>query len=174
MQLHITPQFNTKEIIDSTIKTRWFEFQMEVVEIGKRLHSYMVNYVNQNRKRSGGTGKLAGSIQFDWVVGPGTISWGIGLISTLPQYWYVVNYGKKITGEPFIPGGGKYRPYLFTDGKADAQKRGKGTSQALGFRKRIGPLEPVPSVIRPMNYIESTSGRLDAELATLFARLRSV
>lgn len=174
LSMTITPPFRAREIYDSTIKKSWFEFQLGVFEIGKMAHSYMQSFINSNRKREGGTGNLANSITFEPKTGAGTVFVGIGNIDILQArapYWYVTNYGQKITGEPFVPGGGKVRPVDFGGNPPEASLRGRGTEKVTGLKRIIGQ-EPVPSIVRPMHYIQATEHRINANLRNLLNRLR--
>lgn len=174
MKLKITPRFSTKEIMDDTIRKHWTNFQYRAIVMGGKLAHYMKHYITANRKRAGGTGNLSKAIKFEKTVGAGVFSWGIGdinLLNNQAKYWYVVNYGKKISGGEFIPGGRKYRPIEFTDGRADSSKRSQGTARAISF-KRITGNESIPSVIRPMNYIQATRHQLDKEIRQLLAKLK--
>ena len=180
-RVKLTPIFDTKEIMNTTLQKDWFEFQNHALQTGKALLHYMQSFINANRKRSGGKGTLARAMDFYIIDTKAKVHWGIGHIPSLNQrakgfggrpYWYVVNYGKKATGEAFIPGGGRYRPYMFTDGPADPSKRGAGTSKATGFKRITGSNEPKPSVIRPMNYIEATYHQLLSHINALLARFK--
>jgi len=174
IKLTVTPKFNTKEIIDNTIGKFWFQFQLSAFNLGLKTQQYMINYIKTHKHRAGGTGLLESSINLETASSPGSISWGVGAIANLPKYWYVVNYGKKVTGEDFIPGMGKVRPVMFSDGGADASKRGAGTGQVWGIRNIIGENEPLPSKIRPLNYMQATRAKLNANLRNLINRLKKV
>jgi len=173
-RVRVTPVFRTTEIMKDTLQTDWFQFQLHAHETGKALLHYIQAFINSNRKRSGGKGTLAKAMTLDILSTTGQIHWGLGNINTLNQrakYWYVVNYGKKATGEAFIPGGGRYRPIRFTDGPADPSKRGRGTARVTQM-KRITGDEPRPSAIRPMNYIEATYQQLIIHTKHLLARFK--
>lgn len=166
----ITPKFNAKKITDETIKRMWFEFQAEAIDIGRRLHREVRMYINQNRHRTGGTGTLARSITFDKEIGLGQISWGIGNMDTMNQYapyWYVINFGKMITGGEFIPGGGKFRPIKFDGSPADPSLRGRGTQRATHIISgdNVSP-------VRPINYIQYGQVKMKSEIDTLIRQLK--
>ena len=172
----ITPKFSAKEIVDTTIKKDWFAFQSQSFDLGNRMLTYMQTYINTHRKRSGGTGNLANAMQLSKTTGMAQIWWGIGHIPTLnkqAKYWYVLNFGKTVSGKKFIPGGGKYRPVKFTDGRADSNKRAPsyGNAKAITIIKRRAS-DPLVSPIRPINYIESTRHRLNKELELLITKLK--
>ena len=173
----ITPRFNTKEIHDKTIGRFWIDFQTQAWHMGEGLHRYMISYINSNCKRAGSTGQLEKAITHDTIHGAGIIGFGIGnmdILNAQAKHWYVINFGKKITGEPFIPFNGKIRPIEFVDGPADPSKVGVGNSQAIKFRRIQDPSkEPRPSIIRPMHYIEATQRLLLAHTKLLLARLRT-
>ena len=173
-RISVSPPFRAREIHDEVIKRNWFGFQLGVFEIGKKAHSYMQNFITKSRKRKGGTGNLSDSITFEPTTGAGFVFVGIGNINLLQSkapYWYVVNYGKKLSGEAFIPGGGKYRPYDFEGNPPDASLRGRGSEKVTGV-KRITGDESVPSIIRPMHYIQATEHRININLKNLLNRLK--
>ena len=168
------PIFKAKDIYHKAFNLDWGEFQLHAFNMGKILHKHMQSYITTNHKRSGATGKLAKGINFNVLSTTGKISWGIGHIPTLNQqahYWYAINYGKKVNGQPFIPGGGKYRPVEFEDGPANSSRRGQGTSKAIKFRKLTGG-ELKPSVIRPMHFIQDTYSLLIKHTRLLLLRYK--
>lgn len=169
----ITPKFNAHQIVDEVIQREWFLAQNAFLSLGKSMHAFIRRYINNNTKRVGSTGKTARAINFKEWSTAGRIEWGIGSIDRLNRlapHWYVLNYGKKITGGRFRPGGGKYIPIEFTDGFADPSKRGRGTGKVTNIASRLkgGRL---PEFIRPMHYIEVCRVRLGAELDRVLERL---
>lgn len=125
----------------------------------------MVNYILSRRKRRPGTRTLTGAITYEPIRGMAEIGFRIGNLNILQSkapYWYVLNYGKKVSGERFIPGGGKYRPVMFGNSPADPSLKGHGTQRATIFRKITGN-ESIPTAIRPINYISATIFKLGAE-----------
>jgi len=178
MQMKITPRFSVREIIDSTIGKDWFRFQAEAMALGQSLHAYMQSFINSNRKRQGGSGNLAKSINFDKKAGAGLgrIWWGIGHIPTLQSrapYWYVVNYGKTVSGRPYIPNYGNFVPGRFSggDGRPQASMRGKGV-ESFRYAPDSGMGMNPRSPIRPMNFIQSTRHKLNIDLRAILDRLR--
>lgn len=173
MRLHITPKFNVREIISNTIEKDWINFQAGAFDMGKRLHSYMQSYINSHRKRRGGTGKLAKSINFEVQAGAGlgTIFWGIGKIDLLAPYYYVINYGKMITGGEFIPFKGKKVPGSF-EGRRPMSGL-KGGTEKFNIADGSGFAMTPKSAVRPMHYIEATKARLNANLKALLLRLKA-
>jgi len=168
--LKITPRFSAKEIYDETIGKDWFIFQNSAYILGQRMSIYMQNYINHNRHRRGGTGKLAKAMKFSGFTGAGLVSWGIGFIPSLPAHWYVTNYGKRITGEPFVPFRGKFVPGSFEGSKPDSALKGGVERFNIGDGSGMG-MSP-KSAVRPINYIQSTQAHLNANLRTLLARIR--
>jgi len=136
----------------------------------------MIHYINNNRKRSGGTGNLTGSINFDKKTPAGTIWWGIGHIPTLQArapYWYVINYGKTVSGQPYTPNWGNFVPGRFSggDGRPQASMRGKGTeSFTYTPNSGMGMYPGMP--VRPTNYIEATRHKLNIDIRAILDRLR--
>lgn len=169
-----SPKFNTQKYLNSTLHKDWNFFQTHAFETGKALHHYLQHFIASNHKRSGATGKLAKAIGFHVISTTAQVHWGIGHISTLNQTnkgWYAINYGKYMSGKPFIPGGGKYRPVEFADGsKADSSQRGRGTSRATKWVKIKGGQKPSP--IRPMNFIEAGWKQLNIHVIHLLARFK--
>jgi hypothetical protein len=163
-KITITPKFNSKKLYHETLGTDWAEFQLEANIAGLSTANYMINYINNNCKRAGSTKKLEGAIRWEQISTTAGISWGVGNLATLnaiAKYWYVVNYGKKITGEDFVPGGSQYRPVEFVDGKANPTKAGQGHSQVTKWKRIENPsTEPRPNIMRPMGYIEATQREL--------------
>ena len=174
LKMKISPKFSTKQIIDETLRRDWFIFQAEAYELGNIILQYMQSYINSHRQRQGNTGNLANVMTFRGFSGTGFISWGIGDISLLNSkapYWYVINFGKKITGEAFIPGGGGFVPGYFGQGnRPDPAMKGKGT-ESFSYAPRI-KMGMYPGVIRPINYIEATRHKLDSEINKLLLKLK--
>lgn len=175
MRMVVKPKFDVKRIINKTIEKDWINFQSRALNMGKALHKYMQSYINRNRKRQGGTGRLSKAIDFAILAtAPARIHWGIGSISklnTIAKYWYVINYGKKVTGGQFIPGGGKFVPgYFGTGNRPDSSLKGRGKeSFTHSPRSSMGMY---PGIIRPMHYIEATRYRLSRRLKRLIMGLR--
>lgn len=174
MKMRITPKFNVREIIDTTIRKDWFLFQNQVHQTGIAITAYMQNYINSRRKRRGNSGNLASSITFEpFTSTPATIGWGIGNINILNQkakYWYVVNYGKTVGGQPFIPAKGKFIPGSF-EGNAPSSALKTGV-QKFNYNdgSNMGMFAKTP--IRPLNYIQATRARFNRDLVRLISRLK--
>ena len=180
MQMKITPHFSTQEIMLTTIKKDWFAFQAKAMITGQQLHSYIQSYVNSHRRRTGGTGNLAKSINFEPMAGAGTgmISWGIGNINNLnasAPYWYVVNYGKMISGAPYIPGHGNFIPGRFRggDGRPRTEMSGKGV-EGFAYEPNSGRGMYPKKAIRPMNYIQATRAKLTRDIALLLVTFKGI
>jgi hypothetical protein len=112
-------------------------------------------------RRQPATGDLANSIDKENISENGEYIIGIGNISKLPTYWYVVNYGKKFkSDEDFIPGGGKP-----VRGDFDGQpplSRYRGVPGGAGVRMTYPGAFKVRATFMPaMNYIEKTVDFLD-------------
>ena len=170
MKFTISPKFSTKEIIDSTLRRDWFLFQNSAFALGQKTQIYMQNYIKNNAKRRGGSGKLAKSIDLVAQTGAGFVSWGVGTIANLPPYYYVINYGRMISGEEFIPGGGNFIPGSFEGGKAEAGLAGGAEKLNYGDGSGFGMKAKKP--VRPMNFISATRARLNANLRALLVRIR--
>lgn len=172
----ISPKFNVKEIVHDAIDRKWFTFQEQVFNLGYEILAYMQNYISVNTKRRGSTGRLANSMTIEVlsVPGKGQVFWGIGNIEKLQQlvpYWYVVNYGKMITGQPYIPYHGALIPGSFLGNPPYSELSGTGQEQFTvndGSNFFMRPKKP----IRPMNYIQSTRHQLDMRLRVILAGLK--
>jgi len=98
---------------------------------------------------------------------------GIGNIATLnakAKYWYVLNYGKKLSGQTFYPGGsslmygGQTRPVHIPGGGVIYRTiptlmstTGKISRNRMGFKP-----------IQPFNYIQTAVNWLSANLSSTF------
>jgi len=175
--IKITPRFHTREIINSTIGKDWGRFSKEAMILGKNTHNYMRKYINKKRKRSGGTGNLANSVNFYMDAGSkGRIFWGVGDLSILnarAKEWYVVNYGKTVGGIKYIPYWGKFCPGYFRggDGRPKASQAGKGRE---GFSKTnyMGMGMFPKNAIRPMHYIQATRHKLTRDIRIMLTKIK--
>lgn len=174
MRVKITPAFNVNEIMLGTIRKDWFIFQSDALQLGMNLANYMQTFISTRHKRRGASGKLASSITFEPNPNStGQIGWGVGDISVLnakAPYWYVVNYGKTVGGQPFIPAKGKFVPGSFEGNapspalKGGVQKFNKGDGSGMGMFPK--------SAIRPMNYIQASRAKFNRDFSRLLARIR--
>jgi len=173
----ITPRFHEREIVNDIIHKNWDSLSAEVMKLGKTTHDYMQKYINKNRKRSGGTGNLANSVNFFLDAGSKShVFWGVGdldILNARAKEWYVVNYGKTVAGIKYIPYWGNFAPGYFRggDGRPKAKSAGKGRE---GFSKTnymgMGMFPKNP--IRPMHYIQTTRAKLTRDLRILFTKIR--
>lgn len=174
MKMKVTPRFNVREIIDSTIRKDWFSFQSRAVILGQSLQIYMQNYINSRRKRRGTTGNLAKSVTFDVIsTFPARVEWGVGNISVLntqAPYWYVVNYGKMVGGQPFVPNRGRFVPGSFEGNaphpamKTGVQKFNYNDGSKMGMSPK--------SAIRPLNYIQASRARFNRDFRKLLLSIK--
>lgn len=174
----ITPKFHTREIAITTFRKDWIRLQAEAFIIGEKAHRYIQNYINKNRKRTGGTGNLSNTINFYVEAGAGTgrVFWGIGDLSILnikAKEWYVVNYGKTVGGIRYIPNYGKFIPGVFGagDGRPKSEYAGKGVES---FHKipYSGYGMMAKHAIRPMHYIQATRHKVTRDLRLMFLKLK--
>lgn len=175
MQIVVTPQFNATTLYNETIGRDWTIFQFRANLIGNSVLVYMRNYIDSHRhrspKRSGAS--LVHNIRIHHVDSPATVGWGIGDISYLQRhnpYWYVLNYGKTISGQRFIPGMGKMVPGSFDPtGAPKSQKRNFGEPFIYS---RGGDYAMLPKqAIRPIPYIHAGNRRMRSEINKLLASL---
>jgi len=174
-KITITPKFNTRQIVNEAIDRKWFTFQAQLFSLGHEILGYMQGYINANTKRSGNTGKLANAMTIDVIAGAGKgmVFWGIGKMSELQQsvpYWYVVNYGKMITGQPYIPFHGKTTPGSFGGNRPDSAMSGQGTEH-FDNNDGSGFSVSAKTPIRPMNFISASRHQLDVRLRLILASL---
>jgi hypothetical protein len=160
--------------------TYWAEFQSKIFQLGTRTHKYIISYIASHKKRGqaphlDGTLPLEKSITLDRFggFGFGKIGFGIGNIEVLQKrspHWYVINYGRMVTGQPFIPGRGASVPgYFQPSGRPDKSKsRGK---EPFIYDPNSFIMTP-KRVIRSMNYIESTQWKMRSRLQGLLLSLR--
>jgi len=151
---------------------KMFRFQNEAFLLGNQILAYMQSFINANRKRRGGTGNLAKSMKLETFAGAGTgmISWGIGKISDLmisAPYYYVVNYGKMITGQPYVPFHGKTVPGSFEGNHPNST----GGSEKFNIGDGSGIFMTPGKAIKPMGYIQATRHQLNVKLRILLKSL---
>lgn len=170
----VTPNFNTKEIMLNSIEKDWFIFQANALDLGKNIQQYIQNYINSHRRRRGGTGNLAKAINFKLIsTFPARIEWGIGDISVLNQrakYWFVTNYGKMISGQPFIPNKGNFVPGSFEGNAPNSALRGgvQHFNYKDGSKMGMYPKSPV----HPMGYIQVAQHQLNIGILNLITRIK--
>ena len=176
--MQVKHNFSARKLHDETLGKFWIEFQKSAtLALPRLILSYMQNTINSGRKREGGTGKLAKSMDI-WrdPNTVGQIHWGIGSINKLNNevpYWYVINYGKTIGGQAYIPNYGNFVPGSFRggDGHPRADLIGKGTEHFdYGTGSKTGMFPK--SSIRPINYIEKTRFKLNQEIKKLLNKLK--
>lgn len=175
----ITPKFNVHRWARAKLNTEWMEFQNRALILGQKTQKYMIEYIASHRKRAqsphlDGTLPLGKSIKFHILAtAPAKIAWGIGHLPSLQAqspHWYVINYGKTISGKRFIPAGGKGVPGFFQpSGKPDANKR--NGSESFIYSPSTFMMYP-KRAIRPINYIESTQFKLGNDFRILLATLK--
>lgn len=167
----ITPKLDVVQWSRKNLQRDWFEFQAKVYNLASITHNYIRNYISTHAKRKPITGNLVNAIDLKIFSGPASIGFGIGnmeILQSKAPYWYVVNFGKKVTGEQFSPGGGQWRPVRFGNSPADPQLRGKGRQKATVFAP-IGNGQ-IPSFIRPMNYIQATVFQFNRALRAIMPK----
>lgn len=170
----ITPKFDEKKIIDETIGKIWFEFQNKAFQLKGVIAKYGRDYINNNRKRSGGTGNLSKNIKANKgsaTSGAGEISWGVGDINKLMQrapYYYVCNFGKTVSGQPYVPNNGAPVPGSFG---GNPPRGNSSNSEHFDYKNGNYMMKP-RKPIRPMNYISAMSIELDKQLDSLLSKLK--
>lgn len=167
-------KLNSHEWVRKKISEDWFELQEESYNLYNKTKDYMINYIFYHKKRSPSSNNLEQVIdknsEFVGVAGTAQVSFGIGEINVLnneAKYWYVLNYGKTVSGERFLPGGGQYKPVRFGSSLPDKDLigPGKGNQTATKFTKGS-----VKSFISPINYIEATLHFFGQELGHIIPK----
>lgn len=134
-------------------------------DLGDMTATMMASFVMTSTKRQPATGRLADAITKQIKPGIDVSAVGIGEKTKLPPYWFVVNYGVKLDGSPFIPGDGATIPGTFDGNPPDSAYRGipGGGGERFGkdARRKSAVKATVP--IEPMNYIEKTQTWLDVQ-----------
>ncbi len=151
-------KFNAKTIFKETMGAHMAKIAMGSEIIGKKTQEYMKNYIDKNRHRRGGTGKLAKSITYEPIrTGKGflvsKIGFKIGRISQLEKYWKFVAYGGVIPAstKKFIRGSfeGQAPDPSMKNGKAEWIS-GKG-----GFKMKPNtPVRPIPYISSTVTYVK--------------------
>lgn len=178
-RITITPKFNVHQWAKTKLDTDWLTFQNRALMLGQRMQSYMIGYIMGHKKRAqsphlDGTLPLETSIKFHIIAtAPAMISWGIGHIPSIQAqspHWYVINYGKTVSGGRFIPNRGQAVPgYFQPSGKPQANKR----NGREPFIYSPGTFVMYPKqAIRPLNYIQASQFKLGNEFRILLASLK--
>lgn len=132
-------------------------------ELGDMAATMMASFIMTSTKRQPSTGALADAITKQVIPGVDISAVGIAEKTKLPPYWYVMNYGAKLDGTPFIPGGGAVVPGSFEGERPDPTYRGIPGGAGIRFgkdgRRKIAIKATNP--VEPMNYIEQTQAWLD-------------
>ncbi len=135
------------------------DIEKAMFQLGKQTAEQMKEVITTNSLRHPTSDGLAGVIDaHEERLGNYTV--GVGRKSVLPPYWYVLNYGKKFTGEDFIPGGGKTVMGDFAGNAPDGSYA--GTPGGAGVRMSHPGTFAVTAqhAIEPVNYIEKTANWL--------------
>lgn len=125
---------------------------------------YMRQYIISNTKRQPSENLLAKSIDYFKI---DDNSYGIGKISDLPEYWYVINYGKMFDGGNFYPGGGKSPKEQRGNFNGEMPlPRFAGVPGGGGAKFSVSSpyfTMTANNYVNPMNYIESTLSYLKSK-----------
>lgn len=130
--------------------------------LGGDAQDRMRNIINSEKVRRGSKNELEDAIRVhelkDGV--------GVGKISELPLYWYVLNYGTKYkTGEKFIPPA-NLGHFEGTAPSSNLHETGGGTDRWTHTGNRKDFLMK-PKVFTPINYIEKTLSWIDSRIKTI-------
>ena len=145
--------FKAQRIVAHYNHSYWYPLQESLYKLGKATARYMRVYIKAKAHRKPTTGRLEKAIRFKSINTEGKIHWGVGNTANIQKntpYWYVVNFGKMITGEDYVPYHGKTIRGSFNGGRPDSGKSKEPF-------KRDGKYLMTPNkAIRPMGYIEAT------------------
>ena len=132
-------------------------------ELGDMAVTMMASFIMTSTKRQPATGRLANSITKQVKFGTDISAVGIAEKAKLPLYWFVINYGAKLDGSLFIPGGGAIVPGSFDGERPDSTYAGIPGGAGERFRKDARRNMAIKATIpvEPMNYIEKTQSWLD-------------
>lgn len=150
----------------SRVKSDTEKMQIDLLSLGRNIHSFMQQTITSNVKRPGSTGNLVRSIQFGELSNGG---WWVGDIEYLNRhacYWRFLNYGVSGSGMT-IPGRGKlvklgsFAPGVPMPTQADFRggRWNSSYSSSMGlftFRAK--------RPITPINYIEQSVFLLENKL----------
>lgn len=157
---NVTIKFSGIEKTTKRINQSRSRIRAGLIELGNRTQEYFRRTIKQNTKRRGSTGTLSNSIQSKvYVDSADMVLVGIGNkadIQEVAKYWYVVNYGVKISGQPFLPPGniGNF------EGKAPQSRYAGGSVSGRAMWSHGTPYYMQPKTFRPMHYIEKTNAWL--------------
>jgi hypothetical protein len=129
---------------------------------------HMKEEIETSTLRHPSTGRLSKSIRTHKT----STGYGVGKITDLPPYWYVQNYGAKVSGGKFIPGGGKKVRGDFAGNAPDGQFAGQpgGAGEKMNHPGKFVVQASHP--IEPKRYIEKTKNWLRQNIKNLLAKAR--
>jgi len=170
--------FNIVAWVEPKLRKEWMQFQLEADHLGERLYAYMINYIDIHRHReksmhADGTIPLSQSITLDKFTGMGQVGFGIGNIAKLQKespYWYVLNYGAKVSGEKFIPANGGFIPGSFR-GMKPTSGLSNGTAR-FNYNDGSGFGMKPKKFYRPINYIDATQRKFAHRLSMMINKMR--
>jgi len=147
------------------LKKREVELKSDLSILGAQATVFAKLFIEQHKRHKPGTGNLANAIDFEVDrADKENFNVYIGNISKLDRmapYWYIVNYGGKVTrysgNTHFTPG--RYFGNTF--------KYGRGKSG--GYIMPSGLKQTVR--IRPMNYIEATDRYITKEADRIYSKI---
>ena len=155
------------------IEKHWFGLQNELLIIGKETHSFMINFIQANKKRPpGAKNVLEDSISYnEYTLGytAGFAIGDVGELTTRAPYWHAINYGSnslvgKKTFGFFYPGEIRPHPSYNRQGRWYEEEE---LSESLAFP--MTPKKPIP----PMNFLENTNHFLGSRLSRMFAKAKA-
>lgn len=168
--IRITAYPNKLEKVIKVNKSKLFDLQNRVLFAGEMSANYMRDCIVQNTKRRPSTGELANSIRVSVEDSQTMYKVSVGKLEELPIYWYVINYGKKLDGTMFIPGGGKRVRGDFGGEKPDSAYQGTpgGAGVRMNHPGSFGVTAKL-SVYPGMGFVEKTKNWLLTNFTSLLS-----
>ena len=141
--------------VQRLLDTKAVTVKQAMNEVAQDTANFTSQFIQSHTRRGGSSGKLAR--EFSKVIKSGSVtkgdySVGIGDTGNLTKkvpYWYVVNYGKMVSGAEYIPNYGRPVGGKFADGRPEAGGDGGRFKTGGPFAMKAG------KAIRPMRYIEA-------------------
>ena len=163
------PKAKLESIYHEFFNFEWPRIQDEVADLGPAVLDYMRRTIADRTRRTPASGNLARAMDYKLIDTEGKIHWGVGNIANLMSkapYFYVVDTGKMITGQEYIPFHGNDVGGSFNGGRPSAG-HGKARFEFDG-KYQMTPQK----AIRPMGYIDASRRYLKRELMRVMKKYR--
>jgi len=148
-------------------KAKIVDYETKIKFAGEMAADFMRNCISDDIKRQPSTGTLANSIKVTEENLPNMYKVSVGKLDELPIYWYVINYGKKLDGSLFIPGGGKVVSGDFGGERPDSNYQGEagGAGVRMNYPGKFGV--KAYKAVEGKGFVEKTKNWLATNIVSL-------